>query len=171
MRTRTLATLAAVGLAAVAVVGAGSASAADAPHLSRGSRALSPLVTHGLSTAATSQTGSSSPSVLRIAGADRYATAAAVSRQLGWSSENASVVFLASGTALPDALALGPSAQGTGPVLLTERDRLPEATRAELQRLRPCALVVVGGTPSVSQAVVDDAAQYADVHGPGCSAA
>ncbi|MEW1960102.1 cell wall-binding repeat-containing protein [Kineococcus sp. NPDC059986] len=168
MRTRTLATLAAVGLATVAVVGAGSASAADAPHLSRGTRVASPLLTHGLTTAASSLQGQSSASVLRWSGSDRYATAAEISRQTGWDNGNTLVVFLASGTSLPDALALGPATTGAGPVLLTERDRLPDATRAELQRLHPCLLVVAGGAPSVSQAVVDDASQYADVNGPGC---
>ena len=99
---------------------------------------------------------------LRISGADRYETAAQISFVTGWEQSNTVAVFLASGTSLPDALAVGPSTAGAGPLLLTERDRLPDATRAELARLRPCTIVVVGGTPSVFDAVLTDAEQYVD---------
>ena len=54
-----------------------------------------------------------------------------------------------------DALAAGVAAGVRGgPVLLTEPDRLPAPSATELQRLDPDEIVVVGGTGSVSDAVV-----------------
>jgi len=79
---------------------------------------------------------SSSGSVTRVAGADRYATAAAVSR----SSQpvGVPVAYIATGTGFPDALGAGPAAarQG-GPLLLTAPGSLPKATTDELRRLKP----------------------------------
>lgn len=93
--------------------------------------------------------------VRRHAGATRYETAAAVATQL---PEHTSAV-VASGTSFPDALAAAaPAAQHGQPVLLTERDALPPATRDALQGLEHAT--VVGGTVVVSRAVleqVDDA--------------
>lgn len=88
----------------------------------------------------------------RAAGVDRYATAAAVSSQ-AYGTE-VPVAYIATGAGFPDALAAGPAAgrQG-GPVLLTRRDELPGATTAELQRLRPARIVVLGGTAVISDAV------------------
>lgn len=180
MRSKTFAALAATGLAGAALVGAGSASAADTPQEQGGdraqvSRAMRDLredvtvagssTTSGVDTRSAVTAGGN----LRLSGRDRYETAAEVSYAF-WGDGSAAVVFLASGTALPDALALGPSSANLGPVLLTERDRLPDATRAELQRLRPCLVVVVGGTPSVSDGVFADAEQYADPRGVDCPA-
>lgn len=180
MRTTTVAALAVLGLSTAVLAGAGAASAADAPTVPHRTRALAaePLrqLREAVTAEASSTTGGAGVSTrsavsaggnLRVSGRDRYETAAEMSF-LTWEPETAAVVFLASGTSLPDALAVGPSARDLGPVLLTERDRLPDATRAELQRLRPCLVVVVGGTPSVSDAVFADAEQYADPAGAGC---
>ncbi|PRY16854.1 cell wall-binding repeat-containing protein [Kineococcus rhizosphaerae] len=177
MRTKTVAVLAAVGLSTAVLAGAGSASAADDPSAPDGTRARAaePLrqLRSAVAAEASSTTGAGTRSALsprgnvRVSGRDRYETAAEVSF-LTWRPGTASVVFLASGTSLPDALAVGPSANGLGPVLLTERDRLPAASRAELQRLQPCLVVVVGGTPSVSDAVFADAEQYTNPTGAGC---
>lgn len=95
----------------------------------------------------------------RIAGSDRYATAAAVSR--AHFAAGAPVAYVATGTDFPDALAVGPVAgiQG-GPVLLTARDALPQATRDELARLRPQRIVVVGGTSAVSAGVQQQLQAY-----------
>lgn len=98
---------------------------------------------------------------VRLSGADRYETAAEVSRS-AWTPEDASVVYLASGENFPDALSAGASTQGLGPLLLTRPDVLPPATRAELERLAPCLVVVVGGDPAVSDAVALEADSYTD---------
>ncbi|HEX2141713.1 MAG TPA: cell wall-binding repeat-containing protein, partial [Candidatus Limnocylindria bacterium] len=96
----------------------------------------------------------------RLAGADRYATAAAISRH-GFPT-GAPVVYLATGGDFPDALAGGVSAaQAGGPILLAKRDELPAATAAELARLKPQRVVVLGGTGVVSDAVANAAAAYA----------
>lgn len=95
----------------------------------------------------------------RIAGPDRYATAAAVSRT--HFSPGAPVAYIATGLNFPDALAGGPAAgiQG-GPMLLTEPGTLPQTTRDELVRLLPKRIVVLGGTGAVSAAVAEQLQAY-----------
>ncbi len=96
--------------------------------------------------------GQPSPCVQRLAGPDRYATAAAVSRA---HHTDASTVFIATGLNFPDAITAGPAAtRRRAPILLTGRDRLPDATIAELRRLEPSSAVIVGGTGVVSSYVV-----------------
>ncbi|MGM1030675.1 MAG: cell wall-binding repeat-containing protein [Actinomycetota bacterium] len=92
------------------------------------------------------------PTATRVAGADRYATAVAISQRAFPSG--APVVYLASGENFPDGLAAGPAAahQG-GPVLLTPRGSALTPVLDEIKRLRPASVVIVGGTPSISAAV------------------
>jgi putative cell wall-binding protein len=91
--------------------------------------------------------------VQRIAGADRFDTAAQLSA-IAFGT-GVPVVFLAQGRAFPDALAAGAAAgRLDGPVLLVEKDRMPAVVAAELARLRPARIVVVGGKQAVSDAVV-----------------
>ncbi len=87
--------------------------------------------------------------VRRLAGDDRYATAAAVARQWG----HAETVFLATGQAYPDALATVPLTVGNGPVALTRTDRLPAPTRDLLADLDPETIVVLGGEKAISAEV------------------
>lgn len=88
----------------------------------------------------------------RLAGPDRFATAVAVS-QASYPS-GASVVFVASGLDFPDALSAGPAAANLGgPLLLTNRNTLPSAVAAEITRLNPGTIYVVGGPSVVSTAV------------------
>lgn len=104
--------------------------------------------------------GSSSTDIARLAGGDRYATAAAISRsQFGG---GAATVFIATGAGFPDALAGAPAAaKARGPVLLTERGSLPAATATELARLKPSNIVVLGGGGAVSDAVLSSLRGYA----------
>lgn len=91
--------------------------------------------------------------VTRLAGADRYATAAAISA--AHFAPDVPVAFVATGENFPDALAGGPAASALGgPILLTAKTQLPAATAAELTRLRPGKIVVLGGAGAVSAAVV-----------------
>ncbi|HUF07047.1 MAG TPA: cell wall-binding repeat-containing protein [Candidatus Binatia bacterium] len=96
---------------------------------------------------------------IRIAGADRYATAAAISR--AHFNPDPPVAYVATGRNFPDALAAGPVAglQG-GPVLLTDPASLPQATRDELARLRPQRIVVLGGQGAVSDGVAGQLQAY-----------
>jgi N-acetylmuramoyl-L-alanine amidase len=98
----------------------------------------------------------------RVAGADRYDTAAQLSHR-AWPS-GAKKVLLASGTTWPDAVAASPLSRALdAPLLLTEPDRLPSATRAEIARLHPAEVIVLGGPSSVATAVADDATGTAKV--------
>ncbi len=95
----------------------------------------------------------------RIAGSDRYATSAAVSRASF--GAGVPVAFVATGTSFADALAGGPAAGvAGGPVLLTTPLALPTVTANELSRLRPARIYVLGGTGVVSQAVASKLASY-----------
>lgn len=90
----------------------------------------------------------------RIAGDDRYATAAAVSAATV--AAGPPVAYVASGAAFPDALSASAAAGSQGaPVLLTAPGSLPKATAAELTRLRPGRIVVLGGEVAVAPRVVD----------------
>lgn len=90
--------------------------------------------------------------VVRVAGADRYATAAALSASTF--AGGVPIAFVATGADYPDALAGGAAAgsQG-GPMLLTRPGSLPAETRTELARLRPGQIVILGGGGAVSAAV------------------
>lgn len=97
---------------------------------------------------------------MRLSGGDRYATAAAVSTASF--APGVPVAYVATGASFPDALAAGPiAAHAGGPVLLTQRGGVPSATAAELTRLRPERIVVMGGTAAVSDAAFDALRQYA----------
>lgn len=88
----------------------------------------------------------------RLAGADRFATSAQVSRRTF--EPGVPVAYVASGEDFPDALAGGPAAAvADGPVLLVGRDQVPAPTMAELDRLQPQEIVILGGTAAVSSGV------------------
>jgi putative cell wall-binding protein len=95
----------------------------------------------------------------RIAGTNRYETAAAVSAAF-W-SPGVDRAYVAVGTAFPDALAAGGGLPG--PVLLTDGASLPAVTRAEIDRLNPTEIFVIGGTGAVSGAVEADLRSYGPV--------
>ncbi|MFD0630677.1 N,N-dimethylformamidase beta subunit family domain-containing protein [Catenulispora yoronensis] len=107
---------------------------------------------------------SNAATVDRVAAADRYGTAAAISRYAFPSG--ASSVYIANGTAFADALTGAPAAgHDKAPTLLTDTGALPAATAAELNRLAPQTIYVLGGPAVVSDAVVAQLARYA--HGGG----
>jgi putative cell wall-binding protein len=93
----------------------------------------------------------------RVAGASRFDTAAALAARF---VDDADVVFVATGAGFADSLAIGAAAVAEGgPLLLTMADTLPSATVAQLERLSPQRIVVVGGeaviTPAVAAALGD----------------
>ena len=94
--------------------------------------------------------------VERLAEPDRFATAAAVSAAT--SDPGVDVAFIATGANFPDGNADGMFA---GPILLTGRDTLPQATIAEPQRLGPDFIVVLGGPAAVSTTEANQLAQPA----------
>lgn len=100
------------------------------------------------------------PVTSRVSGADRYATAAALSQSAY--PTGATSVFVATGADFPDALA-GSAAAGhlSVPVLLVQANAIPTATRTELDRLNPQNIVVLGGTGVVSESVRTGLQPYA----------
>jgi putative cell wall-binding protein len=93
-------------------------------------------------------------SVTRLAGRDRYATAAAVSAAAY--PGGADTAFIAIGTAFPDAVAAGPAAYELGgPLLLVRPEAAPGATLDELRRLRPSRIVIIGSEGVVAPEVIE----------------
>ena len=89
----------------------------------------------------------------RVAGTDRYATAAMTSAEAF--APGVSVAYVATGEAYPDALAgAAAAAADDAPVLLVRDDLVPMATAYELDRLQPGRIVLLGGTGSVDTAVM-----------------
>lgn len=90
---------------------------------------------------------------MRLAGADRYATMAAVSKTAFPNANECSTVVVARGDNFPDALAAAGLAGLTGgQVLLTETNRLTAATQAEIVRLGASKAYVIGDKWSISDA-------------------
>jgi len=118
--------------------------------------------TSAVSDAVAAELGGHAP-VQRIAGASRYATAAAISAAT-FPAGGTPVAYLATGGNFPDALGAAAVAglQG-GPVLLTAPDALPAETAAELARLRPARIVILGGPDAVSDTVLADLVARAPV--------
>lgn len=98
--------------------------------------------------------GATDINVERVAGVDRYKTAAIISAKAY--PTTAEVVYVASGTNFPDAVSAAPAAvHENAPLLLTQPGELPASTRAEIVRLDPEKIVVIGGSGVVSNAVRD----------------
>ncbi|MBG6058532.1 putative cell wall-binding protein [Cryobacterium sp. MP_M3] len=97
--------------------------------------------------------GYTAGTVSRVAGVDRFATSAAVSAASF--APGASVVYVASGMNFPDALSAAPVAGAAGaPVLLVSPTEVPASIAAELVRLRPGRIVVLGSESAIGAGVV-----------------
>ena len=89
----------------------------------------------------------------RAAGPNRYATAAAISAATY--APGVPVVYVATGLGDADALAAAaPASYQGGPLLLVPGTSIPAVVAAELSRLQPARIVVLGGTSVVSEAVL-----------------
>ncbi|MBC2580174.1 cell wall-binding repeat-containing protein [Clostridium sp. DJ247] len=89
--------------------------------------------------------------VVRLAGQDRYETAAEICKK-GWSQSDYAV--LSSGENFPDALCAAPLAKKyNAPILLTSKNELNTNTKNELIRLKVKQVFITGGTGSVSAQV------------------
>lgn len=111
-----------------------------------GEKAISPAVEHQVK-----QMGIMTE---RIAGENRYETAALIAERLGGGTK----AIVASGEHFPDALAASSyAAQQQLPILLTQQNRLPEATEAALELVEEA--IVVGGEAVVSQDVFEQLPQ------------
>jgi putative cell wall-binding protein/uncharacterized protein YkwD len=93
----------------------------------------------------------------RLAGANRYDTAVAVSARYN-DPADVDTVYLATGAKYPDALSLAPAAAQDGhALLLTPTSQLWPSVAAELARLTPLEIIVVGAEDSVSAHVLEQA--------------
>ena len=94
-----------------------------------------------------------------IAGADRYAVSAAVSKTTFDPGVN--VAYIASGAIYTDALS-GSAAAGThgGPVLLTATNILSDSISTELTRLKPQRIIILGGPTTVTNNVQAQLKKY-----------
>ncbi|MWV58039.1 cell wall-binding repeat-containing protein [Rathayibacter sp. VKM Ac-2754] len=84
----------------------------------------------------------------RVAGTDRYGTSVATTQAF---EPGVPVLYIASGAKWADALSAGPAAAVRGgALLLTDPDRLTDAVSAEIRRLAPKKVIVVGSELTVS---------------------
>lgn len=104
--------------------------------------------------------------VVRVAGDDRFSTAVRISQSVFSDDETvgpvvdehreARVVYLASGRGFADALSAAPAAAHLGgPLLLSDTGGVPAVVLAEIVRLDPERVVVVGGEAALAPRVVD----------------
>jgi glucose/arabinose dehydrogenase len=101
----------------------------------------------------------SSGQAVRVAGADRYATAAQISTR--WYAPGVQAAFVAVGTNFADALSGAPAAAlRDSPLLLVRSGSIPSSTAAELDRLNPQRIYVLGGTAVISNGVASSLAAY-----------
>ena len=128
----------------------------DTVYLLGGSAAVSDEVAEDIEALA------NEPTVSRIEGADRYATAAAAASQLGggaaWCGAEDPAAILANGgdVSLVDAMTVGPIAHRLQlPLLLTASDELPTATLDFIETEDIEHVVIVGGTDAVSDDVAN----------------
>ena len=88
----------------------------------------------------------------RVAGADRYATAVAVSKKFHTTTSTTAVI--ASGANFPDAL-VGAVLAGTdkAPLYLSQTTCMPSTVVSELSRLKATSILLMGGTAVLSNNV------------------
>lgn len=124
---------------------------ATTAYLLGGATALSPSVDEELRAHGVTE-------VIRMAGDDRFETAARIALELGTQPS----AYLAEGInanpsrGWPDAVAAGAVASATGaPILLTPSGTLPEATLAAIRNLGVEHVTIVGGSAAVSDEVAE----------------
>ena len=94
--------------------------------------------------------------VRRLAGPDRYATAARIARDAVAAGADPGRVWVATGRSLPDSLAAGPAVAAVGGVLLLLDGHDPWSTRPADDLLRawqPRRVMVLGGPQAVSETI------------------
>jgi putative cell wall-binding protein len=96
----------------------------------------------------------------RVNASDRYALSATVSGLMY--PTGAQIVYVATGSNFPDALTVGPAtATAPGPLLLVNGS-IPAVVAAELDRLNPGAIIILGGANAVSNSIAEQLIAYFD---------
>lgn len=103
------------------------------------------------------QAPSNKGKVQRLAGKNRFEVAVNVAEK-GFANDNTSnTLILANYNAFADALAASPLAyKYNAPILLTQSDRLTTETRNEISKLKPDEVIIVGGTGSINNNVLNE---------------
>lgn len=95
----------------------------------------------------------------RIAGKNRYESAAKISRE---QFTNAKKVIIVNAQKYADALSATTLSDGKYSILYTEKDILPTATRNEIQRLNPVEVYLLGGKQSISSGIENILKKYSN---------
>lgn len=95
----------------------------------------------------------------RIAGQNRYESAAQISRE---QFTNAKKVIVVNAQKYADALSATTLSDGKYSILYTEKDSLPTATRNEIQRLNPVEVYLLGGQQSISAGIENILKKYSN---------
>ena len=95
----------------------------------------------------------------RIAGKNRYESAAQISRE---QFTNAKKVIVVNAQKYADALSATTLSDGKYSILYTEKDSLPTATRNEIQRLNPVEVYLLGGKQSISSGIENILKKYSN---------
>lgn len=95
----------------------------------------------------------------RIAGQNRYESAAQISRE---QFTNAKKVIVVNAQKYADALSATTLSDGKYSILYTEKDSLPTATRNEIQRLNPVEVYLLGGQQSISSGIENILKKYSN---------
>jgi minor extracellular protease Epr len=109
------------------------------------------------------QAPSNKGKVQRLAGKNRFEVAVNVAEKGFAGDETSNTVILSYYNAFADALSASPLAyKHNAPILLTHSDRLTAETKAEITKLAPEQVVIVGGTGSVSNQVFNEVDSLVD---------
>lgn len=95
----------------------------------------------------------------RIAGQNRYESAAQISKE---QFTNAKKVIVVNAQKYADALSATTLSDGKYSILYTEKDSLPTATRNEIQRLNPVEVYLLGGKQSISSGIENILKKYSN---------
>lgn len=114
-------------------------------------------INEGLFIVSPSEASAGTAGVTRLAGQNRFETAVEISKSAF--SPGVDTVYVATAAGFADALTGGPlAAVNDAPILLVGNDTIPEATRAEIVRLQPGRIVILGGEVAVTKQVEDQLA-------------
>ncbi len=98
--------------------------------------------------------------IQRIAGQDRFETAALIAQQF----PKEGIIAIATGMDFPDALSMASAAASADmPLLLTAKDKVPDITIQAMQELQPRGIYLAGGENSISPQVVEQLSQISGI--------
>lgn len=104
----------------------------------------------------------SEPSITRVQGSDRFETAVEIAKK--YFPGQRDTVYVANGMNFPDALAAGPAAASAkAPLMLTASGSVKPSVLAEIRRMQPKNIRIVGGTAAVNADVEKQLAEIATV--------